>query len=595
MRKKNGGKMLVNPFKKIAIVALMSLCWQIMPVSGADEQDASGKALQTLLEKGQQAAMKGKWSSAIEYYDQAHDRAFFSPQIMYNLAVAHAQAGNELLALVWFRAYLGAAPEAANAGKVMEEIARLEKAAAAKAERLFRQAEQLADELPVKGPSASDAGRRADAFSSVSYHRARSGDFSGADQDRLRAERTAVNGKTAGSYANNEDNYCSYYAGELAKVGDVDGALDAFVKVKNESRRKGLVDAILVALVRSGDLRQARKFLESNPVTDSYAINRVAVAFAEGGDFAAAEKLLRTQPSNCWAYSSLARMQFARGGLSEAVRYARAENKGAEALAIEGDVALAFSRLMANEETSSFQPIGVIFTFNNITKDLLYLGDMRNAVRASDLADEWLDNADKYFSDKQVAKGYALIAKAYLDVENDDANAALKRINKAADLVARIKTSKSDQAALRENYGREFRSDMFEFALGRRKLAVAEALADSCDRNREMTVFLKKIISVQEKKNNRQESERLSRKLAGLEAEARLGWEGADPARAIIVRVWLDAVDALSQIQAVRDLQDYLSDIEDESTEYLPMHVAAAAAEISLGLARIRALARIYR
>jgi hypothetical protein len=580
---------------KQIFVVLLILCLQNMSVSGAGEQDVSGKALQAFLEKGQQAAMKGKWSSAIEYSKLAQDRAFFSPQVMYNLAVAQAQSGNELLAAVWFRAYLGAVPDAANAGQVLEEIAGLEKAAAAKAERLFRQAEQLADELPIKGSSSSDAGRRADAFSSISYHRARSGDFSGAEQDRLRAERTATNGKTESSYANKEDSYNSFYASELARVGDADGALVVFEKIKNESLRRGLVGTILSALVQAGDLSQAKKLLENNPVSDSYSLNWLAVAFAEKGDFATAESLLKSQPSNCWAYSSLARLQLARGNLSEAVRYARAENKGAEALAIQGDVALAFSRLMANEETSSFQPIGVVFTFNHITKDLLYLGDMRNAVRAADLAAEWLDDADKYFSDKRVAKGYALIAKAYLAVENDEADDAIQRIEKAADLAAKVKTSKSEQEALHKKYEREFKRDMFEFALGRGKLAVAEALADSCDRNREMVHFLKKIILVQEKKSNRPEAERLGRKLAGLEAEARLGWEATDPARAIIVTAWLDAADALEQTHAVRALQDFLSGLEEDATEYLPTRVAGAAAEISLGLAKVRALAKIYR
>ena len=72
------------------------------------------------------------------------------------------------------------------------EIIRLEKATEAKRGRQFQQAEQLAEQLPLRAGESYSKGRRADAFEAIAREKVELGDFNGADEDLAKMKRFAV-------------------------------------------------------------------------------------------------------------------------------------------------------------------------------------------------------------------------------------------------------------------------------------------------------------------------------------------------------------------------------------------------------------------
>ncbi|MCL5036163.1 MAG: tetratricopeptide repeat protein [Chloroflexi bacterium] len=576
---------------------------------------------QELLDKGKDAAQKKDWPQAINYYTQAQKKAYLSPQIMYNLAVVHSRAGNELLANVWFRAYLGAVPEAANAGQVKAEIARLEKTTEDKMKRLFQQAEQLAEQLPTAGETSDSKGRRATAFEDIAAHRVMVGDFTGADEDLVKMKQVAVGGYKGTSTWEDIDTRNEIFSGILADAGDIDGAMLISEKIKNEKKKneyccKGLTEKILMITVRSGDLEGAKKILEKY-TPESYKTSEIAKTFAMKGDFTTAENLAkRLKEPDSWLYIYLAELQLSRGNISEAKRYACAcpDPEPAEAMIIKGEVETAFQEL-DNIKMGAFSTIGgVCSSFNDITKDLIYLGDMENAERSAKLCTEWIASSkkrhisypseEKYAlsdKEKECGNGYAQLGKAYLDVENGKANDALKRIEKGSHLAAIFKTSKAEKEAEIEAKDFEWRCNICDFAISRGKPEAAERIADSFIQSREKIEFLKRILDVYESKKDAANAERLKQKIASLMAEVRVGWDQQNPRREVVVNAWIDAANDLSKELAVRDLQTYFSEVvknsvQDEYVSWGPYwRVSIAAENIGKGLFKIRAMNKVYR
>lgn len=111
-------------------------------VSGEPDQETAG-----YLERGIAAAGRKDWDLAIEQFAKAQARSPRGPQILFNLGVAHAGAGHELIGAAWFMSYLSEKPQARNAAKVMWEVDRLKTAHHNKIDKLFRLAHELADDI----------------------------------------------------------------------------------------------------------------------------------------------------------------------------------------------------------------------------------------------------------------------------------------------------------------------------------------------------------------------------------------------------------------------------------------------------------------
>lgn len=104
---------------------------------------------QALVQRGLSAAKQEKWDLAIKCFSQAREAAPESPHVLFNLALAYSRAGGrDLLAIAWFRAFLAAAPDAANAQQVRAQILDHEVEIGATAQKLFSNALEAASQIP---------------------------------------------------------------------------------------------------------------------------------------------------------------------------------------------------------------------------------------------------------------------------------------------------------------------------------------------------------------------------------------------------------------------------------------------------------------
>jgi tetratricopeptide (TPR) repeat protein len=103
---------------------------------------------QAELDRGLAAAEQKQWVLAIKHFAEAQNTAKTSPQVLFNLGLAHDKAGHELAALAWLQAYLAAAPRADNANAIRKEIVRLDVATEAKINTLAKLAMDAANKMP---------------------------------------------------------------------------------------------------------------------------------------------------------------------------------------------------------------------------------------------------------------------------------------------------------------------------------------------------------------------------------------------------------------------------------------------------------------
>lgn len=139
----------------LPLVALMVAAPVLMPGAVVRAQaPALPDAAQLAFERGLAAAQQQDWKLAVQYFTQAErsaggpgDSGKF-PQLLFNLGLAHARAGNDLPAMAWLMAYLDAVPSASNAAQVRAEIVRLDVAVESKIRKILQEAAAIARRLP---------------------------------------------------------------------------------------------------------------------------------------------------------------------------------------------------------------------------------------------------------------------------------------------------------------------------------------------------------------------------------------------------------------------------------------------------------------
>ncbi|HNQ35444.1 MAG TPA: hypothetical protein PKN80_05190 [bacterium] len=609
-------------FFKIILAGLFCLCLLPAPAAGAESRDPSIAAGQAALKQGMAAAGKKNWPLAVKHYTEAQRRLHLSPQVMYNLALAHAQAGNELLADVWFRAYLGAVPQAANADQVRTEISRLEQAADEKVQRLFKQAEDLAEALPLEANNQG-RGRRAEAFKSIANIRIAVGDFKRAEEDLLKMNAYFSGKNVPDRYYPDANTRYADFAGTLAEAGDVEGARRLRGQLKNGD---GLAMPILMALVEAGDLKEAKEFLEDEKETrfgvrlEPY--ETALRAFAEKGDLATAEKIIGAARNYSQDYPEYLHLELAhllrdQGDLTGAQRYARLTDNYRTAIAIKSDIEESL-RGLENSGVPVFQPYYAVETIADIVKTCLWLGETRKAEKALKIGDAWIAKNRRQLGGlggdgKSVAEGYLRIGRAYLEVENGRGAEAIKLVQSIS---FPWEISEAAGEFIQQAYQIELKRDLANFAISRGKPAAAERIADSFAESRERIEFLRRVLALYDSKADRANTERLTKKLAGLLAEVQAGgWDPENPGREFVVNAWTDAAYALvwgvhprtfrtSSMKilewrgapAIYNLPAYIAEIKKTSSpDAMPASFAESAKTIGKGLLRIRALDRIYR
>ena len=102
---------------------------------------------QEAFDSGVVALEQGSFESAIQYLTRANDAAPTSPKVLYSLGFAYAQAGHEVLAVVFYRSYLEARPEAPNSEELKHDILKLQGSVESIVQKLFKEAIAAADDL----------------------------------------------------------------------------------------------------------------------------------------------------------------------------------------------------------------------------------------------------------------------------------------------------------------------------------------------------------------------------------------------------------------------------------------------------------------
>lgn len=200
------------------------------------EKEVSRRKAAAAVELGLAAAKRNNWDLAIRHFSAAQKESPAYPPALFNLALAYDSAkGRELIALCWFRAYLEADPEAANAEQVRKRVAELEIAFEDNMRKLARTAADSVIKLPENPPLAE-----ADFESDINYT------FT---VPQVRLAGTSVIKRSLLEDA----------AEALARAGDIDGAYRAVEKIspEDEGIRNMAYRDMVWALAKAGDIDNA--------------------------------------------------------------------------------------------------------------------------------------------------------------------------------------------------------------------------------------------------------------------------------------------------------------------------------------------------
>jgi Tol biopolymer transport system component/tetratricopeptide (TPR) repeat protein len=232
---------------------------------------------QEAIEKGWAAAKKQEYKLALRHFDEARKTAPYAPEVLFNLGLAESKIpGRELAAMVWFKAFLAASPDAPQAQKVRDLYSQSEAAVVGTIRKLIDLEKDVAMKRP-EGNKLSAFWKDATLRGIVEYQ-LRLGDIAGARQTaQLTQDPEAFNREVA------------VYK---AKIGDVKGALEAAELVAQDNRCY-TYDSIATYQAEMGDVAGALKTRELARRWGDCASNfeqYVAEARVKMGDIEAAVK-----------------------------------------------------------------------------------------------------------------------------------------------------------------------------------------------------------------------------------------------------------------------------------------------------------------
>jgi hypothetical protein len=269
-----------------------------------------GTEARQALKEGLAAAQDGDWNVAMERFKGAQAQAPVWPAALFNLGWAYDKAGGrQLLAAIWYRAYLAARPEASDAQAVQHRIEELLEAAAQAVERIMSMEEEVAGAVPAKDSQTArqlyaqswlklgrpdkawEIARRMKAgpqswVGDIVREFARSGQIETAIQcaEALRAMET-------------NDRYRSDWAFSdivraQAEAGKIEDALKTLQSIQFHGRTVALA-AVAKAQADRGDFAGCHKLAEltSSDAQRAAVLRALALGLAERGDIEAAEKV----------------------------------------------------------------------------------------------------------------------------------------------------------------------------------------------------------------------------------------------------------------------------------------------------------------
>ena len=237
---------------------------------------------QTAMDRGLAAAKQKEWELAIKYFSEAQKAAPTSPKALFNLALAYDSAGGrELITIAWYRAYLAALPNAANAKQVEKRIIELEIKVEATIGKLIRKAMTATARLP-------DESSKIEAYTAIAEAQTKAGDIAGAKE-------------TAARITNDSDKSWAYreIASAQAKAGDIAGAKETAARITSDYYKSWAYRNIAKAQTKAGDKAGSRNSLtkakeSAARITSGFfkplAYRDIARAQAKAGDIAGAKE-----------------------------------------------------------------------------------------------------------------------------------------------------------------------------------------------------------------------------------------------------------------------------------------------------------------
>jgi tetratricopeptide (TPR) repeat protein len=272
--------------------ALLIFCLVSASFLRAQESGLTKEAQQAVT-SGLVAAKLGDWDSAIKHFNQARELAPDAPGILFNLALACDKKGKkELATMALYKAYLIAAPGAANTQKVQARIKELAALVDRELRILIRATEGGIDNIPEEtiGYSWDDSAKK--------------------NKDRVFFFLTAY--KTV--------------ARAQMDLGDFAAALKTLAKAKEAGRRdestlsslSGGIDGIVSMQAEAGDIEAALK-TAAEAKTDGYSYCAIVRAQLKNGDIAGAKNtaalIIADEAYKSRAYVYISEAEFRAGGM----------------------------------------------------------------------------------------------------------------------------------------------------------------------------------------------------------------------------------------------------------------------------------------
>jgi hypothetical protein len=341
-----------------SVLGLLAAVLMCLPVAALADGAAE-------MERGVAMARQGQWPLALRYFRSAHAEMPGDAAVMLNLGLVYDRmGGHEAEAMAWFRAYLAAAPGAANANKVKARIAELDTALDVRIQKLLDVTRRILGELTAPREKTS-------VLSTMMRAYAEAGDISTAQA--LERQIPPGGGKPDWGIA--------AVAAAQARRGNFPGARAEAERPGAEAARSWAMAEIAVAQAQRDDFAAAATTLEAITSLDeaSYARSRVAVLMARRGNIGEATALADRIDGK----SDPAAKALALAAISTASVRAGDAGKGAETLA-EAENNLARASAGANRSLAQAMTIvarSVSFPETSEAAALAELGDPSSRAR----------------------------------------------------------------------------------------------------------------------------------------------------------------------------------------------------------------------
>jgi hypothetical protein len=232
-----------------------------LPAPGPSSKEKLAPAAEEARQRGLKAAGSGDWPGAVAAFKEANQFAHAEPALMFNLALAYQRGGWPVQAVMYYRAYLAALPDAANAGEVRAEIPKLIAEIEARALREFDEAEGLADKLPDTPPAPGVRSLRQNALESMSSYAYLGGltDRGNALARKALALPGAKETTQKKEYPDKHGLYAAGYAWDARRVEDI------IARYGDEYTPETIFNNRSYARGRRGDWGEVRKIVAAYP------------------------------------------------------------------------------------------------------------------------------------------------------------------------------------------------------------------------------------------------------------------------------------------------------------------------------------------